>query len=348
MRRTVHVSLLAALVLLVLSGVVGTASPGAWLISAAQMRPLDAGPRVEGAPFTLTGYRWVDEPVVEVYSHWGGGDCMIDGADLSGPASPFVAEEITAALLDASIEDINAQLQGGLTLVNAGPATRAALCDKSSARPIIVGWGTIPETGRTLSYGYGSSQQPGEYSFEFARVYLTNAYDFACGGSPEYRDLQHTITHELLHALGVGHSDDPTAVMVAVSVACQADWLLQDDDVEALHTLYPPPASEPEPTPSPTPSPTPTGTPDPGSTVGAFTAVPTFSDDGQALAVFDGETVEDLYRSTETVEAAGVWVQDASGAFRLLVVGGPAFLRADFESQFPSGFGNAVAVTLIR
>ncbi len=46
--------------------------------------------------------------------------------------------------------------------------------------------------------------------------------------------------------------------------------------------------------------------------------------------------------------ADGVWAQDASGAYHLLVVNGPAFLRTTFASFFPNGFTSSTAVTLTK
>ena len=46
--------------------------------------------------------------------------------------------------------------------------------------------------------------------------------------------------------------------------------------------------------------------------------------------------------------ASGVWVQDATGTYRLLVVNGPAFLRASFGSAFTGGLAASTAVTLVR
>lgn len=77
-------------------------------------------------------------------------------------------------------------------------------------------------------------------------------------------------------------------------------------------------------------------------------AAPTFGSLGLALAVFHGGSVDALETAARNAGASGIWVQDASGAYRLLVVGGPTFLRVDFEAGFPAGIGSAVAVTLTR
>ncbi|MGE3858332.1 MAG: YDG domain-containing protein [Dehalococcoidia bacterium] len=86
----------------------------------------------------------------------------------------------------------------------------------------------------------------------------------------------------------------------------------------------------------------------PGASSGAFAAPPVFGASGQAFAVYRGGDVETLEAAVRGVGGTGVWVQDAGGAFRLLIAGGPAFLRDEFVAAFPGGLGPAVAVTLVR
>lgn len=81
------------------------------------------------------------------------------------------------------------------------------------------------------------------------------------------------------------------------------------------------------------------------SSAGTFAASPAFSDSGLAAAVFNGGTPAQLESAALQAGATGVWVQDSSGAFRLLIVGGPAFLSATFAGAFPNGLG-ITAVTL--
>ena len=74
-------------------------------------------------------------------------------------------------------------------------------------------------------------------------------------------DVYSVALHELGHALGLGHSDDPKAVMYPYYKMVSA---LGTDDVKAIQTMYvsgvappapPPPAPAPTPTPAPAPKP---------------------------------------------------------------------------------------------
>lgn len=95
-----------------------------------------------------------------------------------------------------------------------------------------------------------------------------------------------------------------------------------------------------------TPTPTPTATPAAGR--GRLAATPVFDSTGRALAVFTGGTVNELGVAATDSRASGVWVQDASGAFHLYIVGGPAFLGDDFRAKFPGGFASATSVLLVK
>ncbi len=293
---------------------------------------LVGSPDEASAPFpgyVLENFKWVDRTRVDLYSSWGGGTCVLNGTDLSGPASALSAV-IAQQAFDASIQQINAELRGGLTLVDAGPATRAELCTQDTSYAIVIGWGQIAETGRAVYSGVPSATQPGWSDLRSARVFLSDAYDFACPGSPTYRDLQHTITHELLHTIGVGHSLDPTAIMAPTDIACQTPYLLQPDDIAALAVLYPPTVTAPSP-----------GVGIVGALDRAITSV------GVTAAIWNGGTVAQL--AAAVTAAGGVSVTTFVGGRSLVLIpGAPAFVNATFDAAFPSGVPTGTIVLVVR
>ena len=67
-----------------------------------------------------------------------------------------------------------------------------------------------------------------------------------------------------------------------------------------------------------------------------------------ATAVFGGGSLDQLEVTAQRAGASGVWLQDSSGSFQLLVVGAPAFLKDGVKNAFPSGVPGFTAVTLTR
>ena len=81
---------------------------------------------------------------------------------------------------------------------------------------------------------------------------------------------------------------------------------------------------------------------------GTFASKPIFSSGGQALSILQGGTVDQLEIATRSIGASGVWVQDSTGAFQLLLVSGPSFLKDSFRLKFPTGFVGSTSVLLVR
>lgn len=315
--------------------VVGLLAAGARNVEAASVAwPVPAATAATAPGYTLDGFRW-NRTSVPVYYNWEGGACVFNKYDFTGVATT-IPPQILLDNLQASIDEINAHLRGGLTLQLVGPATRAELCSTNSARPLVVGFGTMASAatvGQALSFGIIT---PGGYtSFTAARVFLTNQYSFTCAGAPTYNDLQHTMTHEMLHAVGIAHSAVASAIMRPSFVPCRAPYTLQPDDIAAINQIYPPTlplAASAAAVASP----------------GTFASAVVFAPSGQALVVFTGGSPEQIEAAARAVGATGVWVQDGAGTFRLVVVNGPTFLRDQFRAAFPIGLSGNVAVTIVR
>jgi hypothetical protein len=81
---------------------------------------------------------------------------------------------------------------------------------------------------------------------------------------------------------------------------------------------------------------------------GRFVATPAFGSGSQALAVFGGGAVDQLEAAARTAGGTGVWAQDQTGGFVLLVVGGPSFINDAFRTKFSAGLAPNTAVTLTK
>lgn len=92
----------------------------------------------------------------------------------------------------------------------------------------------------------------------------------------------------------------------------------------------------------------PVTTPPVAGGTGAFLVAPIFSTLGQALVIFGGGTVAQLEVAASAATAKGAWVQDPTGAYQLLVVGGPAFLKEQFQAKFAAGIAVNTPMALTR
>lgn len=311
-------------------------------VAAVSLGPVDTTSLIRG--YEVAGIRWEGRTRVEVYYNWDGGSCVIDGTDLSGPAASH-GPDVALRMLDASIADINLRLRGGLTLVNAGPTGRADLCSRSSGHPIVVGYGTIASAGVARYYG-SAGTETAPAALTAARVYVNHAYDFACAGDATYRDLQHVLTHELLHAIGVGHSADATAIMAPSGIACSMATTLQPDDVAALAAIYPPP-QPPAATAAPITAPLPAPATQESSSSGGGSFDRAIASAGVNTALWTGGSLGDLGRAAMAARGVSVTVF-VGGAPRVYVPGAPAFVNASFQLAFPDGVPAGAIVLVVQ
>ena len=86
----------------------------------------------------------------------------------------------------------------------------------------------------------------------------------------------------------------------------------------------------------------------PPPNIGAFAYPPVFAPTGEALVIFFGGSATQLEAAGRVAGGGAAWVQDALGAFHLLIFNGPPFLRDAFVAAFPAGFNGPTPVTLIR
>ncbi len=178
-------------------------------------------------------------------------------------------------------------------------------------------------------------------------------------------DVFSVALHELGHALGLGHSDDPSDVMYPYYKRVST---LNSGDIAAIQTLYAPgpaanaspapipaPVPAPAPTPSPTPAPTPSPTPvpapspaptptpaNPGSGGSKDTTPPTLtiSSPGGSTVSTSAATLTFSGTATDNVAVAAVTWQTNTGS------SGTASGTAHWSASIPLLVGsNTVTIT---
>ncbi|MGE3856215.1 MAG: hypothetical protein AB7G21_04555, partial [Dehalococcoidia bacterium] len=144
-----------------------------------------------------------------------------------------------------------------------------------------------------------------------------------------------------------GTGDCPTVV---ATFSTQGDTPAPAATATATATPTSTPVATATPTATSVATPTATATPAPAAAPagGQFFGTPIFGSGGQALSVFSGGTTAGLEARAKAAGAAGVWVQDASGAFLLLVIDGPSFINEAFRAAFSGGVPANTPVTLTR
>ena len=145
------------------------------------------------------------------------------------------------------------------------------------------------------------------------------------------------VVHEMGHTLGLGHSADVGDVMYPVlrsaAGGCTAKPSAQE--YEALRSLYGAAVAPPDPSLR-------------AATAPAALAKPDFGQGRLALALFPGGTLEQLEGWARTADATGLALPDARGVLRVLILGAPSFVNADFRASFPNGWDVAKPVILVR
>lgn len=292
----------------------------------------DGEPVVEtqSSAYRLSGTAW-QRTQVRVFHTWDLTCAQPPQGPMEGPTGAPVDAATMTTLLSSAIAEINVTLRGGLTLVNAGPAPAGEQCvSRSSNNPydIVVGWAPLQRGA-----GLASTLSTGG-TIIGSRVLLNSLTNWRCESAPLHRDAKHTMVHEVLHALGVDHSTDASAVMAPSFSFCNSPAAMHTDDLQALAALYPP--TQPGPAPAVVAPSAPTAsTPSAPAQTGSG-SVPTPS-------VPAGKTYIGLAVATQDVSPSDLIAQllgqncrarslavTAGGTSVVYVPGAPAFANAQF------------------
>lgn len=204
---------------------------------------------VDVSGYVLTGYWWQAKTTGWSYN---AGD---KPNALTGDMAAITAAAHTWGTVGANF----AFTGGGTSTANTGA------CGGSSTGldgANTIGWAT--QSGSVLAVTCTWSNSSTHYAIEFD-MQIDPDWNWTTGNSGIVIDLQSVVTHEFGHALGLGHSADPTAIMYASYGTGQNKRDPRADDIAAITAIYGTSAGTPTATPSPSPTATstPTNTPTP-------------------------------------------------------------------------------------
>ena len=154
------------------------------------------------------------------------------------PSNKYMSESAALSAIQAAASNWTAQSNANILLYYMGRTSTSSISDNGRNEVFFRDVSEGGMAGRTIVWWDGTGK-----IIETDTVFYTGSYSFladgaACPGSAFY--LQDAATHELGHALGLGHSDVSTATMAPYLNACSTSFRTLDaDDVAGIESLYP-------------------------------------------------------------------------------------------------------------
>lgn len=262
-----------------------------------------AEPSTGASTGTASPATW-QQSSVSVWSNWNPAICNGAYRNATGDPRPPLSSREMHRILSAVLARLNDEIGGRLLLVDAGKGPAGRHCGETDlAGGIFVGWSPL-EAGVA---GMAPSATNGA-TITGAGVILNTL--LVCQDTSEW--IEFVMLHEMMHALGIAHSEVPDSVM-SESADCDQTAILHEDDVEALSDLYP------------------------GRTARTAEAPVTSAAPAPAQTHFDATNAEVSPEQLIRRLAAGgckprLLAVSTSGRFQVYVVGAPAFVNAAFPT----------------
>lgn len=263
-----------------------------------------AGPTLGAPADSSDAARW-QQPIVSVWSNWNAAICNGAYRNVTGdPAPPLSSGEMQRILTEV-IAQLNEKLDGGLTLVDAGTGAVGQHCgDAELPGGISVGWSPL-ETGIA-----GMAPLAFDGAAVIGAGVVLNSI-LVCDNAAGW--IEFVMLHEMMHALGIDHSEVPGSIMNE-RVGCEQAAVIHADDIATLNAHYP--ASEPR-----------------------IAAGAAFGETATLRRVHFEETDADLTPAQLIARLAvggceaRVLAISSGSRFQVYVVGAPAFVNAAFPTS---------------
>lgn len=174
-----------------------------------------------------------------------------DGTELYWASSPIEVQLNAGGMEDMTEQEARGALQAAVNDFNRSDASDLEFNLESQRGPEVLSWeddanvvyftddwGALGHDDSLLAMTYTWFLDSGEI-IGFDLVVNVANHEWDHDGDPNANDLHNTLTHELGHAAGLGHSEVPEASMYSTTFPGELQKrVLHEDDEEALANLY--------------------------------------------------------------------------------------------------------------